>query len=91
MFTKGEHGAWKVISQYACGCQIREVNRQFKGSAVVSTIIEYCPKHGAAPKMYEALKAFDEYLSTNYPANIRLKQIATEKLEHALLEAEGKE
>ncbi len=40
--------------------------------------------------MYEALKAFDVYVSTNFPANIRLKQIAVERMEQALEKAESK-
>ena len=51
---------------------------------------EYGYKFAAAPLMYEALKAFDEYVSTNFPANIRLKQIAIERMEQALAKAEGK-
>ncbi len=34
--------------------------------------------------MWEALKAFEEYLRTNYPANMRLKEIATGKLDQVL-------
>ena len=45
----------------------------------------------AAPEMYEALKAFEDFLCTNYPANIRLRQIAEYKMELALAKAEGKE
>jgi len=41
----------------------------------------------ACPDMYEALEAFEEYVSTNYPANIRLKQIAVERMEQALAKA----
>ena len=44
----------------------------------------------AAPDLYEALLAFDEYTKTNYPANIRLKQIAVEKMDAVLAKAEGK-
>jgi len=44
----------------------------------------------AIRSMYEALKAFDEYVSTSYPANMRLKQIAVDKMERALAKAEGK-
>jgi len=44
----------------------------------------------AAPELYEALLAFDEYTKTNYPANIRLKQIAVERMDAALAKVEGK-
>ncbi len=45
-------------------------------------IIEYY--ENSTREMYETLEAFDEYLRTNYPANIRLRQIATERLDEAL-------
>jgi len=44
----------------------------------------------AAPKMYEALKAFDHYLSAPYPHNMKLKKYATDLMEQALAKAEGK-
>jgi len=43
----------------------------------------------AAPLMYEALKAVDDYLSAPYPENMKLKQIATDKLVYSLNKAEG--
>jgi len=45
-FTKGE---LRTISSYWCGCRIvtNEVN---------DYLIDYCPKHKAAPDLYEALK-----------------------------------
>ena len=46
---------WKVISQYACGCQVREVKRTIRETEVIGTVIEYCPKHKAAPGMAEVL------------------------------------
>lgn len=45
----------------------------------------------ACPDMYEALKAVDDYLSAPYPENMKLKQIAANKLVSALAKAEGKE
>jgi len=44
----------------------------------------------AAPDMYEALKSIDDYLSAPYPENMKLKQIAADKLVIALNKAEGK-
>lgn len=42
----------KVLShRFACGCEAKQV-----GCNAVH-IIEYCPKHKAAPDMYEALEA----------------------------------
>lgn len=41
----------------------------------------------AAPRMYEALKAVDEYLSAPYPENMKLKAIACELVEQAINEA----
>ena len=41
--------------------------------------------------MYEALEAFDEYISTNFPANIRLKQIAVDRMERTLAKAKSKQ
>jgi hypothetical protein len=44
----------------------------------------------AAPNMYEALKAWDNYATKNYPENMKLKRIAWELTEKALAKAEGK-
>ncbi len=38
----------------------------------------------AAPALYEALEAVDDYLSAPYPENMKLKQIAADKLVTAL-------
>ena len=35
-------------------------------------------------ELYEALLAFDEYTKTNYPANMRLRQIASERMDAVL-------
>lgn len=47
---------YTILSQYACGCQIREFKGGVKGYRTKDTVIEYCPKHKAAEDMYEALK-----------------------------------
>ena len=49
---------WKILSQYPCGCQVRQVHiprseRYF---------IEYCPKHKATFDMYEALVKYGSAL-----------------------------
>ena len=85
-YNKGE---WKVISQYACGCQIRETSRPNKRGVVLATIIEYCPKHKAATEMYEALKAITELAPRDklrLPYAIEVVEIA----DKALARAEGK-
>ena len=46
----------KVASRYACGCQVRQVENS-ESPFLDSYLIEYCPKHEAAPDMYEALKS----------------------------------
>ena len=45
----------------------------------------------AAPALYEALKAVDDYLSAPYPENMNLKQIAADKLVEALAQADRRE
>ena len=40
-----------IVNDYACGCKIRY-------DRGVVYYIDYCPKHKAAPDMYEALKGF---------------------------------
>ena len=44
----------------------------------------HCPLHQSADAMYEALEAVDDYLSASYPENMKLKQIAADKLVSAL-------
>jgi hypothetical protein len=44
----------------------------------------------AAPDMYEALKAWDNYATKNYPENMKLKRIAWDLTELALAKAEGR-
>jgi len=84
-----EPNQWWVRAQYACGCQIREKTIHTKGGQIESVFLGYCPKHKSAPDMYEALKAVDDYLSAPYPENMKLKQIAADKLVSALNKAEG--
>ena len=50
-------------------------------------VMHFCSLHKAAPDMYEALKAVDDYLSAPYPENMKLKQIAADKLVLALAKA----
>jgi hypothetical protein len=50
-YTKGKY---KVVSQYACGCQVRQVHND---NLTDSYVIEYCSKHNSASDMYESLKA----------------------------------
>jgi hypothetical protein len=40
--------------------------------------------------MYDALKAWDNYASANYPKNMTLKRIAWELTEKAIAKAEGR-
>jgi len=47
-----------------------------------------CTDGSVCSDMYEALKAIDEYLSAPHPENMKLKQIAADKLVSALAKAE---
>jgi len=69
---------YEVLTQYACGCQVRGETR--KGHPRYFAI-EYCPKHKAAPAMYEALIAIGDLLFGLPENKLRLK---------ALAKAEGK-
>lgn len=73
----------KRYKEYECGCEIAT-------DGLGSYEIEYCPKHKAAPALYEACKAVDKYLSTTYPWNMPLKKTASELVEAAIAKAEGK-
>jgi len=58
---------WIMLARYACGCQVREVPYTERGETGTkrlanATVIEYCPKHKAAPDMYEALKIANDFL-----------------------------
>ena len=41
-------------------------------------------------ELYEALKAWDNYATANYPENMKLKRIAWELTEKAIAKANGK-
>ncbi|HUV46168.1 MAG TPA: hypothetical protein VMW45_03765 [Dehalococcoidia bacterium] len=79
-YTKGE---WKVtgtgIGDYFIEPLMARVPRINDAQLIAS-----------APDLYEALKAVDDYLSAPYPENMKLKQIAADKLISALAKAEGK-
>ena len=45
----------------------------------------------ASPDMYEALKAWDNYATANYPKNMKLKRIAWELTDKAIAKAEEKQ
>ena len=62
-------------------------------SQTICTDVSNCDAHliAAAPAMYEALKAVDDYLSTPYPENMNLKQIAADKLVEALAQVDRRE
>lgn len=75
----------KVLMQYACGCQIRQIG----DNPDLFCRIEYCPKHDAAPDMHEALKTLLRDYSINPNSNIFYE--ACRKARQALAKAEGKE
>ena len=52
--------------------------------------VVHCSKHLACDEMYEALLAVDAYLSAPYPENMKLKQIAADKLVASLAAVEGR-
>ena len=98
-YTKGE---WKISHSAFDRCHGGKGAREFVVNKDEDEIAEVqgntndkCLANAhlisAAPEMYEALKAFEDFLCTNYPANIRLRQIAEYKMELALAKAEGKE
>ena len=47
---------WKAITQYKCGCEIREVRLP----TGLHYSMEWCPKHDVAESMYDALKEIIE-------------------------------
>jgi hypothetical protein len=61
-------------------------------SQTICTNVSNCDADliSAAPNMYEALKAWDNYATKNYPENMKLKRIAWDLTELALAKAEGK-
>ena len=54
----------KTVSSEVCGCMVMRDSLQRK-------YIQYCPKHAAAPDMYEALdnllEAWDEWGVSSFP------------------------
>ena len=76
----------RLVYKPSCGCEVLRIMR----SKPNLYRIQYCPKHKAAEAMYEALGAVDDYLSAPYPENMKLKQIAADKLVSALALAKGK-
>ncbi len=67
---KNALGTWTI---YTIHTRIADVDRHFNALLIA-----------AAPAMYEALEAVDDYLSAPYPENMKLKQIAADKLVSAL-------
>jgi len=93
-YTKGD---WSVRS----GFKVTSGEEQ----TWVADCYPYHPKHprpriheamanahliAASPRLYEALKAFDDYVSAGYPDNMKLKKIAVEKMEQVKAQMEGK-
>ena len=70
-------------SKEECGCKVVSL-------FLTGNTIEYCPKHKAAPDLYEALKSFDRYISESYPDNMKYKAYAVEQMEKALARANDK-
>jgi hypothetical protein len=79
MITKGE---WQVAFQYDCGCLVKCIHAH-SNYPYDSYRIEYCPKHKAAPEMYEALKILVPELKKRH-------YILSDKITNALAKAEGK-
>lgn len=45
----------KAIATLGCGCKVIEAGYISQSGSVLYNTIEYCPKHGTAPELYEAL------------------------------------
>ena len=71
----------KLKHTMACGCVVAIDYDE-------TLALIYCPKHAAAPELYEALKAVDEYFEAPYPDNMALKRVAVKLTEEALSKAE---
>ena len=52
-YTKG----YKVIGTMACGCKVIK-----HPDKTINPFIDYCPKHKAAPAMYEKLQRISRWL-----------------------------
>lgn len=72
-----------LLQSYSCGCYVAQWGDSSCG-------IEYCPKHKAAPELYEALKAIDYIWRNNTPAFKGQKEDAKELLLKALAKVEGR-
>lgn len=51
--------------------------------------ILFCPKHRAAPELYEVCKAVDDYLNAAYPDNLKRKKIMFELAEKAIAKVDS--
>ena len=79
-YTKGELN-YEPKGWEQCGCHIRE-------EPLWSAQIEYCPKHKAAPAMYEALKLWRAHQQNTYG---HYCGDCAKPLEQALAKADGRE
>lgn len=71
----------ELLYKYDCGCVIIQ-------DRIADAYIVYCPKHKAAPDMYEALKElFHEYTGGR---NVGVSELGV-KADKALAKAEGEE
>ena len=70
----------------ACGCKLIEVGHEAGKTKVVYDSIEYCPKHKAAPDMYEALKASLKLINDVTSGGSKTKKL----IKQALSKADGK-
>ena len=87
------HMVWSIPHDCVVGVGIGAKDEDYTGGEGIaneSIVAANTRLIAAAPDMYEALKAVDDYLSSNYPDNMKLKQIAVNKLVSALAKAEGK-
>lgn len=90
-YTKGE---WKVEDETVIVCGMRLIASTTAGGFNYSAYRKENEANAhlisAAPDMYEALKALDEYGNASHPYNLKLKKVAFELLDKALAKAEGK-
>ena len=87
---KLRQGEWITLAQFACGCQVREVPYEVIKGLANATVIEYCPKHKAAPDMYEALTRFLESSACTNNCDPDDMTCDTNFAKKALAKAEGK-
>lgn len=74
-----------VDKMYDCGCYIKTVATEGGQESAIS----YCPKHKAAPAMYEALKQAKLWFETHDNSSTGL--FAHQVICEALRQADGKE